>query len=363
LRGLSMSVTTTESGWNVTAPSARFDIEIESDLIEEVVRLYGYDRIPEAPGDLKTALGRPSEAVIPLARIRTTLVARDYQEAITYSFIGEEQGLEFGAQPDSLALANPISADLGVMRQSLLPGLVQALQYNLNRQQARVRLFETGSRFISQDTVIKQEQVLSGVIAGGVNAEQWGAAARPVDFFDMKSDLEALFSLTGMKADFEFQADTHPAMRPGRTARIDRDGTAIGWCGELHPSLCRKLQLNEIPMVFELEIEPTFAACVTEYSGISRFPAVRRDIAVLVSDEVPVAKLEQHAREAGGPILRDVVVFDIFSGKNIETGSRSVALGLILQETSRTLKETDVDKIVRSVTERLARDFNATIRE
>jgi phenylalanyl-tRNA synthetase beta chain len=290
-------------------------------------------------------------------------VARDYQEAITYSFIGEEQGLEFGAQPNSLALANPISADLGVMRQSLLPGLVQALQYNLNRQQARVRLFEAGVRFILQDTVIKQEQVLSGVIAGSANAEQWGEPARPVDFFDMKADLEALFTLTGASDEFEFMADTHPAMRPGRTARIDRDGTMIGWCGELHPSLCRKLQLTETPLVFELEIEPAFVASVTQFSGISRFPAVRRDIAILVGDDVPVARLEQCAREAGGPILRDVVVFDIFSGKNIETGYRSVALGLILQETSRTLKDADVDKIVRSVTERMARDFDATIRE
>jgi phenylalanyl-tRNA synthetase beta chain len=363
LRGLSMTVTATESGWAVTPPPARFDIEIESDLIEEVVRLYGYDQIPAVPGEQKTALGRPSETVVPLARVRATLVARDFQEAITYSFIGEEQGRTFGAQPDALALANPISTDLGVMRQSLLPGLIQALQYNLNRQQARVRLFETGVRFIPQNTEIKQENVLSGVISGNAEAEQWGTAPRSVDFFDMKADLEALFALTGAETEFDFMADTHPAMRPGRTARIDRDGITIGWCGELHPSLVRKLQLTETPLVFELEIGPVFAARVTEFAAISRFPAVRRDIAILVNEEVPVARLEQCARDAGGPILRDVVVFDIFSGKNIEIGSRSVALGLILQETSRTLKDADVDKIVNSVTERLARDLNATIRE
>jgi len=363
LSGLSMAVVADADGWDVTPPPARFDIEIEADLIEEVVRLYGYDRIPEVPGDLKTELGRSTEFSVPIQRVRDTLVARGYQEAITYSFIDDGQLQSFGAEHPGLALTNPISSELAVMRQSLWPGLMQALQHNLNRQRGRVRLFESGIRFSQQDTDIIEENVLSGVVAGNAFPEQWDVPARPVDFFDVKADLEAAFALTGAQAEFEFEAAEHPALRPGRSARIVRAGEAIGWCGELHPSLTRKLQLAETPMLFELEFERTFATQVTEYLGISKFPAVRRDIAVIVGQDVPVRKLEQSIREAAGATLRDVVVFDVFVGKNIETGSRSVALGLILQETSRTLKDADVDTIVHAVTERLARDFNATIRE
>ncbi|MFW2406028.1 MAG: phenylalanine--tRNA ligase subunit beta, partial [Gammaproteobacteria bacterium] len=363
LTGLSMEVVARDDGWEVSPPAARFDIEIEPDLIEEVVRLYGYDRIPEAPGEFETELARQTELVVPEQRVRATLVARGFQEAITYSFIADTQGHALGLEPGDLTLANPISADLAVMRQSLWPGLLQALKHNLNRQQPRVRLFESGIRFLQQDTDIIEEKVISGLVAGSSAPEHWDAAAKAVDFFDLKADLEALFKLTGAADQFEFVADSHVALRPGRSARIVRRGQTIGWCGELHPSLTRKLQLAETPIMFELEYEPAFAARVTEYEGVSKFPTVRRDIAVVVRQDVPVADLANCIREAAGRVLRDVVVFDIFVGKNIETGSKSVALGLILKETSRTLKDTEVDKIVHTVTERLAREFDATIRE
>ncbi|NND37244.1 MAG: phenylalanine--tRNA ligase subunit beta, partial [Gammaproteobacteria bacterium] len=363
LEGLSMDVVARDNGWEVAPPAARFDIEIEPDLIEEVVRLYGYDRIPEAPGEFETQLARQTELVIPDQRVRSTLVARGYQEAITYSFISDAQGQVLGLEPGDLMLANPISADLAVMRQSLWPGLLQALKHNLNRQQARVRLFESGIRFLQQDTDIIEEKVVAGLIAGAAEPEHWDGASKAVDFFDLKADLEALFELTGGAEQFDFVAAGHAALRPGRSAQIIRQGQAIGWCGELHPSLTRELQLAEKPIVFELEYEPTFAACVTDYEGVSKFPTVRRDIAVVVGQEVPVGDLEKCIRDAAGRVLRDVVVFDIFAGKNIETGSKSVALGLILKETSRTLKDTEVDKIVHAVTERLAREFDATIRE
>ena len=363
LGGLGMTASQTDEGWLVTAPPARFDIAIEADLIEEVVRLYGYDRIPEIPGDLKTDLGRSTEHAVPVARVRDALVARGYSEAITYSFIAGGLGGDFGADGAELELANPISSDLAVMRQSLWPGLAQAMQHNLNRQQGRVRLFEVGIRFLQQDADIIEENMISGLVAGSALPEQWDAPARVTDFFDVKADLESLFRLTGASDEFEFEAAHHPALRPGRSARVARSGKFIGWCGELHPSLTRKLQLSEAPIVFELIFEPAFEARVTAYREISKFPAVRRDIALIVDQEVPVAKLERAVRETAGALLRDVVVFDIFAGENIETGSKSVALGLILQETSRTLKDTEVDGMVHSVTERLARDFNASIRE
>jgi phenylalanyl-tRNA synthetase beta chain len=205
--------------------------------------------------------------------------------------------------------------------------------------------------------------MLSGVIAGGASPEQWDVPARPADFYDLKGDLEALFALTGSKSEFEFVAADHSALRPGRSARIERAGTSLGWCGELHPSLTRKLQLTETPIMFEVALGPTFASHVTAYQGISKFPAVRRDIAVVVGEDVPAAALERSVRDAAGSTLRDVVLFDIFAGRNIETGSRSVALGLILQDTSRTLSDADVDEIIGAVRGRLARDFDATIRE
>ncbi|MFQ5635427.1 MAG: phenylalanine--tRNA ligase subunit beta [Gammaproteobacteria bacterium] len=363
LAGLSMTVVADGNEWLVTPPPARFDIHLEEDLIEEVVRLYGYDRIPKNPGGLRTTLGRHSERQVPVERVRTTLVARGYQEAMTYSFVKDGQGQLFGAERSGPRLANPISAELAVMRQSLWPGLVQALRHNLNRQQARVRLFEIGTRFLQQDTDIIEENMISGLIAGGAYPEHWDTAARPADFFDLKADLEALFALSGSGASFDFVAATHPVLRPGRSARVVRAGETVGWCGELHPSLTRKQQLNETPILFEFSFEPVFAARVTEYSGISKFPAVRRDIAVVVDQDVPVARLEESIRAAAGESLREVVVFDIFVGKNIETGSKSVALGLILKETSSTLKDADVEAIVQSVKRRLARDFNATIRE
>jgi len=367
LTALQMAVVDEADGWSVTAPSARFDIEIEADLIEEVVRLYGYDRIPEVAGPLVTVLGQATEQAVPIERVRATLVARGYQEAITYSFIEPGLGALLGADGEGLTLSNPISGDLSVMRQSLWPGLVKALQHNLSRQQGRVRLFESGIRFLQQDTDIIEENLLSGLLAGAADPEQWDRPTRPADLFDLKADLEAVFALTGSAHQIGYVAGEHPALRPGRSARIVRTGpdgnTEIGWCGEMHPALTQKLELTATPILFEIAFEPAFAAQVTEYRGISKFPAVRRDIAVIVSRDTPVAALEASVRDAAGPTLREVLVFDVYAGKNIETGSKSVALGLILQETSRTLKDTEVDTCMSSVMERLSREFNATIRE
>ena len=254
LTGLGMDVATTADGWSVGAPPARFDIAIEADLVEEVVRLYGYDRIPEVPGDLTTTLGRRTETALPLERVRATLVARGTSRRLPIvSSTRSRTGIS--ARRRRTHARQSDLGDLAVMRQSLWPGLVQALKHNLNRQQPRVRLFESGIRFFQQDTDIIEENVLSGLIAGNAYPEQWDAPPRAVDFFDLKADLEAMLALTGASDEFEFVAAEHPALRPGRTAQIVRANKVVGWCGELHPSLIRKLQLAETPMLFELDYD------------------------------------------------------------------------------------------------------------
>ncbi|MDH3510339.1 MAG: phenylalanine--tRNA ligase subunit beta [Gammaproteobacteria bacterium] len=360
---LQMAVEEVPDGWSVMPPSARFDISIEADLIEEVVRLYGYEHIPEIPGEFTVSLGAVTETRVPLERVRDALVARGYQEAITYSFVDPDLDQAFAAQTEAIALTNPISSELAVMRQSLWPGLVQALRHNLSRQQGRVRLFETGIRFFWQNADIIEENVVSGLAAGQAEPEQWDGSRRAADLFDIKADIESLFAQTGKATEFEFCATDHTALRPGRSAQILRSGEPIGWLGELHPSLTKKLDLAVAPILFEISLEPALAAKITEYEGISKYPAVRRDIAAIVSCDLPVASIEKAVREAAGPSLRDSMIFDVYEGKNIETGYKSVALGLILQETSRTLTDADADDIRRAVIDRLSSDFNATIRE
>jgi len=360
---LQMGVEAVPDGWSVIPPPARFDISIEADLIEEVVRLYGYEHIPEIPGEFTVTLGSVTESRVPLARVRDGLVARGYQEAITYSFVEADLDQAFASHSEPIDLTNPISSEQAVMRQSLWPGLVQALRHNLSRQQGRVRLFESGVRFFRQNANIIEENVLSGLVVGQSEPEQWDGGQQAADLFDIKADIESLFAQTGAAREFEFCAANHSALRPGRSARILRSGEQIGWLGELHPALTRKLDLAIAPVLFEINLEPALAAQITDYEGISKYPTVRRDIAVIVSCDLPVALIEKAVREAGGPCLRESVIFDLYEGKNIETGYKSVALGLILQETSRTLTDADADDIRRAVIDRLSSDFNATIRE
>jgi len=310
-----------------------------------------------------STLGSLTEGRVPLERVRTALVDRGYQEAITYSFVDGALDQMFADGATGLALSNPISSEMAVMQQSLWPGLVQALRHNLSRQRARVRLFESGIRFLCQDTDILEEELISGIATGLSVPEQWGGTGQPADLFDIKADLEALFKLTGAAEEFEFKAAENPALHPGRTAEIFRSGEHVGWLGELHPALTKKLELSGTPVLFELSAMRVLAARKAEFRGISKFPAVRRDLAVIVDRDLPAATLEAAVREAGGPTLRETVMFDIYEGKNVETGSKSVALGLILQQTSRTLTDTDVDDIMHSVKDCLSRKFNATIRE
>jgi phenylalanyl-tRNA synthetase beta chain len=249
------------------------------------------------------------------------------------------------------------------MRQSLWPGLIQALRHNLSRQQRRVRLFETGVRFIPDATGMAEESVMAGIAVGTALPEQWGERVRATDFYDVKADIEAVLTIVGMPEEFEWVADVHPALHPGRSVRLRRRGQHLGWLGALHPSLIKSCGLEEAPLLFELNLGSLAAATVMAYQELSRFPAVRRDIAVLVTRDTPVGGLVGAVTDAAGPALREVIVFDIFVGEHIEAGEKSVALGLILQETSRTLTDAETDNIISGVVQRLARDFGAKMRE
>jgi phenylalanyl-tRNA synthetase beta chain len=362
---LGMGVAADAEGWQVTPPSARFDIEREEDLVEEVARVHGYDRLPAAPGRVDSRPVAVPELADARAAVAQTLVARGYQEAITYSFVAPALAAAFGAQDcATLTLANPISAELAVMRQSLWPGLVQAARDNLHRQQSRVRLFERGTRFVPvASTGHREEPCIAAVAVGPRWPEQWGAPAVPVDFYDMKADVEALLALAGLAGVARFEAATHPALHPGRSARICAPGGAeIGWLGELHPALARELGVPPV-VVFEIAAVEVEGRARARYAAVSRLPSARRDLAVVVARELPIAELLAVVREAAPGTLRDAFVFDIYTGKQVGDTEKSVAIGLILQDTSRTLTDEDADRILLTVRQALSDRLKARIRE
>lgn len=362
LASLGMAVNyTNESAWTVIAPSWRFDISIEEDLIEEVARLYGYDNIPSIPAATPQVLQTVAETKITIERCAWQLVDRGYQEAITYSFTDPAIQSILFPNHAALALANPISAELGVMRLSLWPGLVQALSSNQRRQQPRVRLFEIGRQFSADGQ--KESLMIAGLAAGLLMPKQWGTAATQVDFYDVKADVEALLSLTGCAHEFNFVADTHSALHPGQAARIERNGRAVGWLGALNPTACKSLDLAFPAIVFELEFYPSFVAQLPEYKEISRFPAVRRDLALIVDQEVSYSRLESVVRDATPHLLKELTVFDVYQGVGLEKGKKSIALGLSLQDTSHTLTDVEIDAVTARVIEHLTQRLDARIRD
>jgi len=365
LEALGMHVRRDAGTWQVTAPPWRFDIAIEEDLIEEIARSHGFDRVPETLQPARQPLSSLTETRVREGTAADILVQRGYFEAITYSFIEPKMQELFAPGAASLSLANPISADLATMRASLWPGLVTALAANQRRQQPRVRLFEVGRKFCVTDGqgTLVEVPVIAGIAAGSALPEQWGAARAPVDFFDVKSDVDALLRATGATDEFRFVPGEHPALHPGQTAEIRRGEQRVGWVGRLHPELERLLDLTYSAVVFELEIEAALRAAVPHYRDVSRFPAVRRDLALVVAESVPVQRLLDCVQNAAGAVLRDTIVFDIYRGAGIETGSKSVAIGLNLQDVSRTLTDEETDAIVARVVADLERECSAAIRD
>jgi len=363
LRALGLTVVADGEGWQVTAPTRRFDLAIEEDLIEEVVRIHGYDRVPITLPGGATRIAAPSETRVAEAELRRQMVARDCLETVNFAFVDASLLASWQADAGSVPLANPLSAELGVMRTALLPGLVSTLARNLARQQGRVRLFELGKVFAQADAAgaapVETLRVAAAV-AGDAGAEQWGDATRPVDYFDLKGDLEALAAVAGAR--LAFARSTAPHGHPGRSADVLRDGERVGWIGELHPRLLRALNIDVPVVAFELDASALQARPLPRVTGLSKFPSVRRDLAIVAPESVDWAALEATVRASAGPLLADVRLFDRYAGQGVETGFRSLAMGLILQESSRTLTDRDVDAVVADVVSALARGHDAKIR-
>ncbi|MGF1614861.1 MAG: phenylalanine--tRNA ligase subunit beta [Gammaproteobacteria bacterium] len=364
LERLGMTVVAHGEGWQVTPPCFRFDIEDEADLIEEVARIRGYQAIPENRPRLTLGRNSISEQTVELGRVRQSLVERGYTEAITYSFV--DTRLQALMDPDAvpMRLANPLSTDMAVMRTNLWPGLMQVLLHNSKRQQARVRVFETGLTFRSPPPTgeLRQEAMLGGLVSGPVYPEQWGLAQRDSDFFDVKSDVEALLSMTAKLPEFRFTPVAHGALHPGQAAEIHQDGRTIGILGALHPRIVRELKLARVPLVFELRIDSISVRTLPTFQPPSRFPRMRRDIAIVVDESVRAQAVADCIRSAATTLLADLDLFDVYRGEGIDPGKKSLALGLIFQAPSRTLNDDEVDGLVAAVVNSLGDGFGAILR-
>jgi phenylalanyl-tRNA synthetase beta chain len=349
-------------GWTFSVPSYRFDIAIEADLLEELARVYGYNRLPTrslaAPLDIEPH----PEVQMGLPSLRKQLIARGYQEAITYSFIEPKLSALFDPAVSPVELRNPISADMAVMRTSLMPGLVNVLRNNLNRQQGRVRLFESGLRFVPTADGLKQEAMLAGLIYGSRLPEVWSNQNGPVDFFDLKGDLESLLALTGDTAAFDFKVEAHPALHPGQTAALYRDGEWQGIIGALHPSVQQQLDIPGSVYLFEVRLGALLKARIPAFASLSRFPEVRRDLALLVDRSVAAEELLGAIKKQAGEHLIDLKVFDVYMGKGIDPHRKSVAMGLTFQHPSRTLNEDEINASIDSIVQYLGANFSATLR-
>ncbi|MEO1819163.1 phenylalanine--tRNA ligase subunit beta [Pseudomonas sp.] len=364
LKGLGLGVSAQADGqWQVDVPSHRFDISIEVDLIEELARLYGYNRLPvSAPTAALTLAGKP-ETRGELPMLRRLLVARGYHEAITYSFIEPGLSKQFEPSIDPLALANPISSDMAVMRPSLWPGLSKAAQYNQNRQQSRVRLFETGQRFIPGADGLLQEVMLSGIVTGSRQPEGWANGAEKVDFFDVKADVEAILAQSAAGVAFRFAPVDHPALHPGQSACILNGEEQVGLIGALHPQLVADLDLNGPVFVFELALAKICQGQLPRFVELSRYPEVRRDIALVVGRDVLAEDLLSCIRAEAGAHLKNLRLFDVYEGKGIDPHRKSMAIGLTLQDSSRTLTDDEVNAVMDRVLQSLEQGFNATLRK
>ena len=363
LQGLGMSVSPDEDGWQVGPPSFRFDINIEVDLIEELARIVGYSQLPSRRPQGSMQMQARPEGRLRRQQLAQLLVDRGYQEAISYSFVDPKMQAIFEPGLEPIALANPISADLAVMRSTLWAGLLPIVQHNLNRQQRRIRLFEHGLAFRREGDSIRQQAHLAGVVCGLREPEQWGISEQRIDFYDVKADIEAMIGLSRRTDELRFVAETHTALHPGQTARIYLGEEPVGWLGAIHPELERKLDLHGQTLVFELELMPVLNRNVPKFSEISRFPAIRRDLAFVVDVATEAGRIFDCIQDAAPETLQELKLFDVYQGEHIDSGRKSLALGLTLQAQSRTLTDDEVDAAVSTIVNRLRDELGATIRE
>ncbi len=343
----------------VVPPSYRFDLAIEEDLIEEIVRLSGYENLPARLPQARLAMLPAPEARRPEHALRESLAALDYHEVVTYGFVDAQWEADLG-QGEPVALLNPIASQMGVMRTTLWGGLLDCLRFNLNRKQSRVRLFELGRTFHRAGEGFDQPLRLGGLAFGPAAPEQWGEPARPVDFFDVKGDLERLFP---SPETLVFRRAGHPALHPGRSAEILYQGRPVGWLGSLHPRWVQKYELTAAPVLFELLAAPLLERPLPRYQEVSKFPPVRRDLAVVVDEKVEAGALLAACREAAPEQVTEIAMFDLYQGKGIDSGKKSLAFRILLQDTRKTLTDPEVDAVIARLTQVLAERFGATLRQ
>jgi phenylalanyl-tRNA synthetase beta chain len=366
LGALQMKVQDVPTGWQVTPPPHRFDITIEADLIEEVARIVGYGAIAENVGEVAQRFPELAREHPPEAAVLEVMSARGYQEVITYAFVDPRLQQRLFPERVSLALTNPIASDLSVMRLSLWPGLLRAAAENERRQQERIRLIERGVCFTVSQGVASEGDMLAVLACGARLPEQWGVPREgraPADFFDLKGDLELLLAATGAEDEFAFEAAQLSCLRPGRAARVLRQSRPVGWIGELHPAIVRELDFTYPPVLFELAFYDALRVAPAPYAEVSNFPMVRRDLAIVVDENVSLSALRERVTLSSSSLLRQCRVFDVYRGPGLEIGTKSIALGLIFQDFSRTLMDEDVDQIVASIVAELRVSLNAKIRE
>ncbi len=342
----------------VVAPSYRFDVAIEEDLIEELARVYGYANIPELPAAAPAVMLARTESGRTPALIRRLLADSDYQEVVTYSFVDRAWEMDFCNATDPIALANPIASQMSVMRSSLMGGLVNAVVFNASRKQSRIRLFEIGRCFLRDATGIAQPWRVGGIAYGETLSLQWGGKVRPIDFYDVKGDLEAL--LAPLMA--SFLAAGHPALHPGKSATILLNGNAAGWIGELHPRWQRKYDLSSAPVIFELDLAAACMGQVPAFQALSKFPAIRRDLAAEFDETVLFGDIIDALKAGGLAILKDVTVFDLYRGGGVTKGKKSLAFSVLLQDTEKTLTDEEAEKAVAELRRILHQKFNAKLR-
>ncbi len=357
----------TADGFDVTPPSYRFDIAIEEDLIEEIARIYGYERIPANQPRARAAMLPQPEAVRPQLRVKEAIAARDYQEVVNFSFVEAEWERDFCGNDAPVKLLNPISSQLSVMRSSLVGSLVANVRYNLNRKQDRVRVFELGRVFRADNRVadgpltvagIAQPLKLAAIAYGPAHPEQWGLTQRKVDFYDLRGDIESLFGSVAPR----FERTTHPALHPGRAATVLIDGKPIGWLGELHPRWQQKYELPQAPVVFELDLDALLAATLPGYRELSKFPPVIRDLAVVVDESVPAQALLEAMLGSRPAVVQDLWLFDLYRGKGIDTGKKSLAFRVVMQDTAKTLTDAEAEAAMAQLLQLLAQSVGAQLR-
>jgi phenylalanyl-tRNA synthetase beta chain len=352
----------------VTPPSYRFDIEIEEDLIEEVARLYGFERIPANPPVAVANMLALPEGRRSLHDLRERLAAADYQEVVNYSFVEEGWERDFAGNAQPIRLLNPIASQLAVMRSNLIGGLIANVRYNLNRKLDRVRIFEIGRAFLRDAGVpdsdlevagVRQPMRIAAAAFGTADEEQWGLVARNVDFFDLKNDVDVLLA----PAQIRVESASHPALHPGRSARVLLNGSAIGWLGELHPRLQRIYELPAPLVLFELDAEPLLARSLPQHSEVSKFPPVRRDLSYIFDEKIPVQSILDSLMRSKAPIVDTVSVFDLYRGKGIENGKKGLAFRVLLQDTQKTLTDAEVDAALAGLRSVLEQEYRAKLRQ